>query len=209
MNKLTLIAEQLRLRAELWLQRHGPWSLALAVIGAALLALALIVIPGLQAELAEKQNEQQTTLAELQTRARGAPPPAVPRQSASERHYQAFQQTLADDRQVLASIQAILDSAASHQLRSTRAEYQRGRAPLANAETLQMTVPLSGRYPDVRRWIEEILATQAFVAVNELAFKRAEIGLDEIEARVRLTIWQHPAKPSEGLRDVATDEAAR
>jgi hypothetical protein len=39
--------------------------------------------------------------------------------------------------------------------------------------------------------------TQAYVAVNELAFKREEIGLNQVEAKVRLTIWHHPARPGE------------
>ena len=35
-----------------------------------------------------------------------------------------------------------------------------------------MILPVKGRYPDVRRWIEEILATQSYTALNELGFKR-------------------------------------
>jgi hypothetical protein len=99
--------------------------------------------------------------------------------------------------QVLPSIKAILDSAASHRLISTRAEYVRAADANAQAATLQMTVPVKGRYSDVRRWVEEILRTQAYVAVNELAFKREEMGLNQVEAKVRLTIWHRPALPGE------------
>ena len=41
MNRLALLAERLRLAAEIWLQRHGPWWLLLAVLGCVLLGLAI------------------------------------------------------------------------------------------------------------------------------------------------------------------------
>ena len=69
-----------------------------------------------------------------------------------------------------------------------------------------MTIPLRGRYTDVRGWIEEILARNAYVAVNELGFKREEIGLDQIEARVRLTIWYDPAKSASRAEELQTVE---
>ncbi|WP_300317579.1 hypothetical protein [Accumulibacter sp.] len=205
MSALPPIADRLRLAAEIWLHRHGPWSLVLAVIFGSLLSLALILLPGLQSELAAKQ----ATLADLQARLTSGDSPPAPQQSASETHYQLFRQTLAEEGQVLASIQAVLDSVASHQLLSTRAEYLRGNDALAQAETLQMIVPVRGRYTDVRRWLEETLARQPFIAVNELRFKREEIGLDEIEARIRLTIWHRPAKSADRLDGVAAGEVDR
>ncbi|HRD92261.1 MAG TPA: hypothetical protein PL117_11310 [Accumulibacter sp.] len=209
MNRIALIADRLRLTAEIWLHRHGPWSLTLAMAFCSLLALALLLIPGLQSELAERQTEQQAVVDALQARAVGALAPPEPPRSTSERHYRAFRQILADESQVLPSIQAVLDSAVSHQLLATRAEYQRGQDPLVPAETLQMTVPVRGRYADVRRWIEEILATQPFVAVDELGFKREEIGIDQLEARLRLTIWHRPARSSERVGGVAAAEVER
>ena len=35
------------------------------------------------------------------------------------------------------------------------------------------------------------------MAVNEVGFKREDIGVNQIEAKVRLTIWHHPARPGE------------
>jgi len=151
----------------------------------------------------------QGSLRDLQERAANGEAPTGAPQSASERHYQAFQEVLAEESQVLASIQAVLDLVASHQLLSTRAEYQRGRDLQAQADTLQMIVPVRGRYADIRRWIEEILATQPFVAVDELGFKRDEIARNEVEARVRLSIWHHPARPAEGVGALAADATER
>lgn len=206
MNRVALFADRLRLNAEINLHRHGPWWLLLALAFCLLLGLSLILMPALQSELAAKQ----TALHELQPRAAtgGAQPAASP-ESASGRHYRAFRQTLAEENQVLTTIKAVLDSAASHGLSSTRAEYLRGRDLRAQAETLQMTVPVHGRYADVRRWIEELLATQTFLAVNELSFKRDEIGLNEIEARVRLTIWHHPPRPPGRVGEAVEGEGRR
>lgn len=205
MNELKRITDHLRLVADLWLHRHGPWWLLLAGGLGALLGFAVIVMPRLDAELTAKV----ATLNALQARVANShePSPAATLPAAgSAFHYQVFREALADDEQVLPGIKAVLDSAADHRLISTRAEYVRAVDANAQAETLQMTVPVKGRYSDIRRWIEEILRTQAYVAVNELAFKREEVGLDQVEAKVRLTIWHRPASPGEHRRRIDAGE---
>ena len=199
MNEIKWNTDRLRLTADLWLYRHGPWWLVLAGVLGLLLGLVVIVMPQLDADLAAKV----AALNELQVRVANRQEPSVPTAlpaAVSAAHYQGFRQALTDDEQVLPSIQAVLDAAERHHLVSTRAEYVRGRDANAQAETLQMTVPVKGRYGDVRRWIEEILRTQAYVAVNEVGFKREDIGVNQIEAKVRLTIWHHPARPGEHRR---------
>ncbi|MCB1931642.1 MAG: hypothetical protein KDI45_04110 [Candidatus Accumulibacter sp.] len=192
MNRVALIADRLRLRTEIGLHRHGPWWPLLALAFCLLLGLSLILMPALRNELAANE----AVLGELRVRVASGAQPVAAVESASARHYQAFRRTLAEEGQVLPSIQAVLDSAARHGLSSKHAEYLRGRDLRAQAETVQMIVPVKGRYADVRRWIEELLATQVFLAVNELGFKRDAIGVNEIEARVRLTIWHHPSQPA-------------
>ena len=205
MSRLKQTADNLRLVADLWLHRHGPWWLVLAGGLGVLLGFAVIVIPRLDAELTAKVatlNALQARVANSQEPSTAGPLPAA----GSASHYQAFRETLADDEQVLRSVKAVLDSAASHRLISTRAEYVRAVDANAQAETLQMTVPVKGSYSDVRRWVEELLRTQAYVAVNELAFKREEVALNQVEAKVRLTIWQRPANPGEHRRRIAAGE---
>ncbi|KFB70076.1 hypothetical protein [Candidatus Accumulibacter vicinus] len=199
MNKLKRFTDHLRLVADLWLHRHGPWWLVLAGVLAVLLGFAVIVIPGLDAELVAKVatlNALQERVANSHTPSTAATLPAT----GSALHYQAFRETLADDEQVLPGIKAILDSAVDHHLVGTRAEYVRAVDTNAQAATLQMTVPVKGRYSDIRYWVEEILRTHTYVAVNELAFKREEVGLNQVEAKVRLTIWHRPANPDEHRR---------
>lgn len=205
MNELKRITDRLRLVADLWLHRHGPWWLVLAGGLGVLLGFALIVIPRLDAELTAKVailNALQARVANSREPSSAAALPAA----GSAFHYQVFRETLVDDEQVLPSVKAILDAAADHRLISTRAEYVRAVDANAQAETLQMTLPVKGRYSDVRRWVEEVLRMQAYVAVNELAFKREEAGLNQIEARVRLTIWQRPASPGEHRRRIDAGE---
>lgn len=205
MNRVRLLVDRLRLSVEIGLHRHGPWWLLVALSFCVLLAVAGTLLPALHAELAAEQGSLRT----LQARAVGGEQPTEAPESASERHYQAFRELLAEERQVLGTIEAVLDLAASHRLLSTQAEYQGGSDLQAQADTLEMTVPVSGRYADIRRWIEEILATQPFVAVDELAFRRDEIDRNEIEAKVRLTIWHHRAKPAERVGELAGGSAGK
>ncbi len=190
MKQLARIADRYRLAADIWVHRHGPWWPLLVVTILSLISLAIIAIPGLTADLAGKQ----ATLKELQARAASRQELLADPESTSESNYRSFRATLAAEKDVLPSIEAILDSAASHHLTSTRAEYLRSHVANAQADTVQMTVPVHGRYTDVRRWIEDVLAMHAFVAVNEVGFKREEIGSNQIEAKVRLTIWHAAAK---------------
>jgi hypothetical protein len=188
------------------LHRHGPWWLLLALSFCLLLVVAGNTPAGAarragggagqSARLAGACGERRAADRERRNR----------RPNATTRR---FLEVLAEESQVLASIQAVLDLVASHQLLSTRAEYQRGRDLQAQADTLQMIVPVRGRYADIRRWIEEILATQPFVAVDELGFKRDEIARNEVEARVRLSIWHHRARPAEGVGVLGADATER
>lgn len=205
MKRLALIVDRLRLTGEIWLHRHGPWWFVLALCAGGLMGLAMVVLPTLNTQLAASE----ATLAELRARAASRQEPQAAPLSASERNYQVFQQTLAEEKQVLPTIKAILDAAKEHKLLSTRADYQRGRDANAQVETLQMTVPVKGRYRDIRRWVEEILATQPSVSLNELGFKREDIGADQIEAKVRLTLWHHPAGPSAAAGGVEAGRGGR
>lgn len=202
MSRLASSIDRLRLAVELCLYRQGLWWPLLAVTVLLLVALAAIAIPGRQAELAARQE----TLSELRARAAGQQEPSAVPEATSEANYGAFRAALAAENEVLPGIEAILDAAESHHLMATRADYVRARDAHAQAASLQMTIPLRGRYTDVRGWIEEILARNAYVAVNELGFKREDIGLDQIEARVRLTIWYDPAKSASRAEELQTVE---
>jgi len=202
-NRLKSITDRLRLEADLWLHRHGPWWLLLAGAIGALLALALLVMPGMEAELAAKR----AVLAEIQMRLADSrvvsAPMALPA-AESALHYEAFREMLTDEKEVLPRIKAVLDLAVAHRLISTRAEYVRSVNANAQAETLQMTLPVKGRYIDLRRWIEDILRRYANVAVNELAFKRDEVAVNQVEAKVRLTIWyRRSSSADDGRRNAA------
>lgn len=189
MSRVRPVVDRLWLDAEIRLHRHGPWW---PILGAAVIVLgglALAVLPGLEARLAARQEVLRDLLARVALQDQ-AP---VPEQPAATANYHAYRAALADSEEVLPAIQRILDSAQGHRLQATRAEYQRSRDVAAQAEAVQMIVPVRGRYADVRRWIEEILAEHPSLAVNEVGFRREDIASSQIEARVRLSFWHHPA----------------
>ena len=202
MSRLAWFFDRLRLAAELGAHRQGLWWPLLVVAMLLLVALAAIAIPGREAELAGKRE----TLSELRARAAGQREPVAAPEATSEANYGTFRAALAAENEVLPGIEAILDAAESHHLMIARADYLRARDAQAQAASLQMTIPVRGRYTDVRNWMEEILARHAYVAVNELGFKREDIGLDQIEARVRMTIWYDPARSARRAGELQTIE---
>lgn len=188
MKRLPELAARARVTAEIRLHRHGPWWLLLLLLAAALLGVWLTVIPRLEDALAE----QRSTLARLQAQLAADQPPPAPPLPVAHANYQAYCLALRDEDAVLGAIREILDVAGKQRLAIKRAEYERSRHPDAQAEGVRMTLPIRGRYADVRAWIEAILVAQPSLAVNELTFKREEISSGEVDARVRLTIWHHP-----------------
>ena len=113
MKEIKWNSDRLRLAADLWLYRHGPWWLVLTGVLGLLLGFIVMVMPRLDGELAAKV----ATLNELQVRVANRQEPAVPAAlpaAASAAHYQGFRQALTDDEQVLPSIKAVLDAAESH-----------------------------------------------------------------------------------------------
>jgi hypothetical protein len=94
-------------------------------------------------------------------------------------HYAGFQGHTGQDDEVLPSIKAILDAAARHHLLATRAEYLRAADAHAQAARLQMTVPVKGVIRTSGAGSRRSSRTQPHLALNELGFKREEIGLSQ------------------------------
>lgn len=74
-------------------------------------------------------------------------------------------------------------------LAADKAEYRSTLVTGTPLEQVALELPLHGRYAALRLWLGDLLAELPEVAVDGLLLKRADIGAEELEARVRLVIY--------------------
>lgn len=177
-----------RLGIEIWLARRGVW-LALAV--AALAALGLLHLAAVMPARAQLERLE----AELAQRERSAPASAV---AVAPPETAALRDLLPPAAQASNDLQTLFELARKRQLRVAHADYQSGREPHRQFESLQVTLPLAGHYPAIRRWIEDVLRTMPHASIDQIAFEREAIGSATLVARVKLTLWLRPPGASAG-----------
>lgn len=74
-------------------------------------------------------------------------------------------------------------------LTADKADYRSTPVAGTPLEQVALELPLHGRYAELRLWLGDLLAELPGVAVDGLLLKRANIGAEELDARVRLVIF--------------------
>jgi hypothetical protein len=101
----------------------------------------------------------------------------------------AFYKLLPTEGQAPKAFQQILAMANDQGVEPEKSEYQSARNPSAAFTRYQMTLPMHGRYLDIRKFVIQVLNTLPNVALSEISFKRDEANPDQVEARLRFSIY--------------------
>lgn len=83
-----------------------------------------------------------------------------------------FQGILIPAAELTKTQQAILDSAAAHQLTVGRVEYATENDEGTDFARASMNLPVTGRYADIRAFIESALGSQPAMAIRRLSIQR-------------------------------------
>jgi hypothetical protein len=180
MNKVNLAALSLRLR--LATRSIGPVAgTALAVAVAALAVLAW-AIP------AREQQAQQQNVALVQA---SAPPPApvVAPGAAANDNLALFYASLGARRYTEQQVKTLFGIAAKTGIVLRQGEYKAAYDQNGKLHTYQVTLPVKGSYQAV--WQFALLALRAipFAALDDIGFRRDDIGAAGVDARVRFTLY--------------------
>lgn len=87
------------------------------------------------------------------------------------------------------AIDAIHRSASAHGVKLASGEYRLARDGGARLLRYQITLPARASYPQLRAWVAELMNTVPSAALDEISFRRDDVGSDSVEARVRLTLF--------------------
>lgn len=172
---------QLALRGAAW-----PWLAALALW--LLAALAWLALP-----LAQQQEARLAASLQRSTQALQAAPVAAPP---------------SDDASRLAALHAVLDQgggraqslarlfalAAEEGWDIAEADYRLSPQQDGGLERLQITLPLSGSYPDIRALAEALLRGMPNLSLDDLSFERDNAEAAQLAATLKLSLWSRPGQ---------------
>ncbi|MEZ0231597.1 MAG: type 4a pilus biogenesis protein PilO [Methylophilaceae bacterium] len=105
-----------------------------------------------------------------------------------------FYQFLPTEREATALLSVILASASDNGLVLDKADYALTRNSQAAFSRYQITMPVSGSYVQIRRFSNQVLNALPAAALNEISFKRQDIGTEKVEAKLRFTVYLRRGK---------------
>jgi len=169
-----------RLHLEVLVQRYSAWLLVSGLLLVAVSVAAWSMVAPLRSDLAGMRVQLAQAEADLGSQ---------PTTQALPRHDNELPAALPARSSAAAAIERLIDLAKEHQLDIAQAEYQMGGDRRDILESLQITLPLEGDYPSVRRWIEDVLRALPNASVDRIGFERSAVSTSRIVARVKLTLW--------------------
>jgi hypothetical protein len=161
-----------------------------AALGLLLLALAALAYPTAMQDLASRQAEVAADISRRQQQLAAAPGggrgdgPGVA---------QAAHRNLPGPAAAEALVRRLHESARELGVQIADSEYRPGRTGAGGLIRYQMTLPVRGTYPQIRRWLAEAMNREPALALEELNLKRDDAGAGEIEARLRLILFLRAA----------------
>ena len=163
---------------EVW---HGHFGRPAWVAAALLLALVAVqwrVLPALVSE----QHRLQSRLLTL---------PAAPAAAAAREPVVQAPAGLAlpSGRQRAADTELLVDAAQRHGLVLERADYTLAAPGTGNAVRMQATLPLSGTYASLRRYVAAVLNALPHAALESLSIERADAQATQLQATAHLVLF--------------------
>lgn len=169
----------LLLRARLAAARAGAGACVAAVLCVAGAAAWAWLIP--------QRAEQRQALA-LPLPAPSALVVAAPPPSANE-NLALFQETLGEKHDAEQHVKLLFGLAAKAGLNLNQGEYKFGYDKASRVTTYQVTLPVKGSYQAIWQFALAALRELPFAALDDIGFRRENIGDTQVEARMRFTLY--------------------
>ncbi len=171
----------LALRARIWLARRGGFACAGALLCAA----------GAGAWLWHLQGEpaRQAQLRELARPPAGASAPAVLAPPSADQNLSDFYAALGERRYAEQQVKTLFGLAAKNGLTLSAGQYKEGYDAEGRLYSYQVVLPVKGPYRAVWQFALQTLGAVPFGALDEISFKRDNIGDNMPEARLRFTFY--------------------
>lgn len=172
---------------QIYIWRYGWISLVFLSLMAIVIALSLGWLPAKLARLQEIQKQFSMQTEEFQRMKNMPASMATPSHDAevlvklSERSYAESDVSLL--------LQLITQIAQAKGLSLAQSEFQSVPEGQAGLKQLQITLPVRATYVQIRQFIQETLRQLDGVSVDQISIKRENVGQNQVEARLKLSLW--------------------
>jgi Type II secretion system (T2SS), protein M subtype b len=205
-EQLRMFGARARLGIEILLWRHGLiWAATIVATVASLAVLWWQLVPS-QTEFANAQSQLDQTARAVITVGNSV-------RRANKNAASApltLEAVLPPVAQTDARVRRLYSLAARHSLTFPQSSFQTSDDPLIGISRVQMTIPVRATYPELRQFIEALLRELPYATVDQLVFKRHNIGENQVEAELHVSCWfrtsAYPAAPA--TRSVREAEAS-
>ena len=191
MNGVNLSA--LWLRPRLATRSVGPVAGAALAVSIAALAVLAWAVPAREQQV-QRQN------AALLRAAAPLPAPVVSSTATANQNLALFYASLGERRYTEQQVKTLFGIAAKTGIVLRQGEYKAAYDQNGKLHTYQVTLPVKGSYRAV--WEFAMLALRAipFAALDDIGFRRDDIGAAGVDARVRFTLYLADDMSGEGAR---------
>jgi hypothetical protein len=173
------------LRVELALASLGRWPVVLGLVALLACALWMVVLPAGDQRV-QHERRQLATLTEQAAAPAAAPaaPPADP--------LATFESRLAGPDDVTNLMVQVWKLGADAGLQMNKVDYRTEPDPGGGFERLSVTLPMTGAYPAVRRFVFSLMAEYPGLSLDKLDMKREQTAHGRVETTVHLTLLTRP-----------------
>lgn len=118
-----------------------------------------------------------------------APVVTAPPAPSANQNLADFYAVLGPQRDAEQSVKMLFDLAEKNALVLNQGEYKTARDAASGVTTYQIILPVKGEYQAIWQFALQALRAMPFAALDEVAFRRENIGEPAVEARLRLTLY--------------------
>jgi hypothetical protein len=104
---------------------------------------------------------------------------------------------LADETRSNATLATLLQRGEARGLQVDAVQFQTEETRLGGVRRHRASLPLVGRYADLRAWISDTLRDNPSVTVDSLELRRKDAGTELLQARVSLSLWTVTVAPAQ------------
>jgi hypothetical protein len=196
------------LQARIYAARVGWLDLLGGVLLAAGLILYFAVVPRLHARLQAQQANLQEAQALLSRRARQSQSVPV-RLPEVQQNLQNFYQVLGDVEKTERYLATMFEEAGKQGLFLDQAEYRLAYDKNGRFYTYSIKLPVSGSYIALRNFCEHLLLSLPYASLDDVSFKRREIGETTLDAKLHFTLYLNgPEGYAAGIAESAAKQGA-
>lgn len=144
------------------------------------------VVPTLRADLQQHREAMRQATASLASPRQAT---VAPTPSLAEARLTAFYDNLGELQYVEQQLKTLFAIAGKHNLSLSQGEYKRAYDKDGRFFTYRVILPVSGQYPAIRQFAEQVLLAVPFASLDELSFKRNTVNQTALAANLQLTLY--------------------